>query len=51
MSKRDYYEVLGVSRNASDNELKGSYRRLAMKYHTDRNPDSEEAEEHFKEAK
>ena len=51
MSKRDYYEVLGVSRNASDDELKGSYRRLAMKYHPDRNPDSEEAEAHFKEAK
>jgi len=51
MSKRDYYEVLGVSRNASDDELKGSYRRLAMKYHPDRNPDSDEAETHFKEAK
>jgi len=51
MSKRDYYEVLGVSRNASDDELKGSYRRLAMKFHPDRNPDSEEAETHFKEAK
>ena len=51
MSKRDYYEVLGVSRNASDDELKGAYRRLAMKYHPDRNPDSEEAEVKFKEAK
>jgi len=51
MSKRDYYEVLSVSRNASDDELKASYRRLAMKYHPDRNPDSDEAENHFKEAK
>ncbi|NIM28689.1 MAG: molecular chaperone DnaJ [Gammaproteobacteria bacterium] len=51
MAKRDYYEVLGVSRNASDDELKGAYRRLAMKYHPDRNPDSEEAELNFKEAK
>ena len=51
MSKRDYYEVLGVARNASDDELKGAYRRLAMKYHPDRNPDSEESESHFKDAK
>lgn len=51
MSKRDYYEVLGVSRNASDDELKGAYRRLAMQHHPDRNPDSEEAEAHFKESK
>jgi len=51
MSKRDYYEVLGVSRNASDDDLKGAYRRLAMKYHPDRNPDSDDAENNFKEAK
>ncbi len=51
MEKRDYYEVLGVARNASDADLKRAYRRLAMKYHPDRNPDSSEAEEQFKEAK
>ena len=51
MAKRDYYEVLGVNRDASDADLKGSYRKLAMKWHPDRNPDNPKAEEHFKEAK
>ncbi|HSD16182.1 MAG TPA: molecular chaperone DnaJ [Thermomonas sp.] len=51
MSKRDYYDVLGVARNASDEELKKAYRRCAMKYHPDRNPGDAAAVEHFKEAK
>jgi molecular chaperone DnaJ len=51
MAKRDYYDVLSVARNASDAEIKGAYRRLAMKYHPDRNPDDKAAEESFKEAK
>ena len=51
MAKRDYYEVLGVNRDASDDELKKSYRRLAMKHHPDRNPDNAKSEGQFKEAK
>ena len=51
MAKRDYYKVLDVPRNATEAEIKKAYRRLAMKYHPDRNPDDHEAEEHFKEAK
>ena len=50
-NKRDFYDILGVARNASDDEIKKSYRKLAMKYHPDRNPDSKEAEDKFKEAK
>ncbi len=51
MSKRDYYEVLGVARSATADDLKKAYRRLAMKHHPDRNPDDKDAEARFKEAK
>ena len=50
MAKRDFYEVLGVARDADDAELKKSYRRLALEFHPDRNPDDPQAEERFKEA-
>src|SRR5258707_3426586 len=51
MSKRDYYTVLGVERGASEDDLKKSYRKLAMKHHPDRNPDDKSSEAKFKEAK
>ena len=50
MSKRDYYEVLGVAKGASGDDIKKAYRRVAMKHHPDRNPDNKESEEKFKEA-
>lgn len=50
MSKRDYYEILGVGKDADDGTIKKAYRKIAMKYHPDRNPDNKEAEEKFKEA-
>ena len=50
MSKRDYYDVLGVDRSASEPDIKKAYRRIAMKYHPDRNPDDSDADAKFKEA-
>jgi molecular chaperone DnaJ len=50
VSKRDYYEILGVQKNASDQQIKSAYRKLALQHHPDRNQGNKEAEEHFKEA-
>ena len=46
---RDYYDILGLSKSASDSDIKSAYRKLAMKYHPDRNPGDKKAEENFKE--
>ncbi len=50
MAKRDYYEILGVSKGSSSDEIKKAYRKVAMQYHPDRNPGDKPAEEKFKEA-
>ena len=50
MSKRDYYDVLGVAKDSDSSTIKGAYRKMAMKYHPDRNPGDTEAEKNFKEA-
>ena len=50
MSKRDYYEVLGIQRNDGDQQIKSAYRKLALQYHPDRNHGNKDAEEKFKEA-